>query len=208
MGVEIERKFLVKSDAWRATVVRSTRLSQGYVCSQSGRTVRVRVAGERAFLTIKGPADARGVSRSEWEYEIPVAQAREMLDTVCEGPRVEKVRHEVMATGAGGQDVRPTSAGGAGVQGACPTRAGGAGGTGGHDVRPTSADGGLVWEVDEFLGENAPLVLAEIELPAADAVFERPSWLGVEVSADARYRNSYLAAKPYGTWGRVDELTG
>ncbi len=170
MGVEIERKFLVVGDAWRGAVVRSERLRQGYVCSQSGRTVRVRLvvgrAVERGWLTVKGPADAAGVSRAEWEYEIPAAEALEMLEKVCQRPRVEKVRHEVAATvvGASGRETQTK------------------------------------WEIDEFLGENAPLVLAEIELPDADAAFVRPAWLGAEVSADARYRNSYLAAKPYGTW--------
>ena len=160
MGVEIERKFLVASDAWRGEVVRSTPLRQGYLCSQSGRTVRVRIAGDAAFLTIKGPADAAGVSRAEWEYSIPVVDALRMLDTLCERPQVEKVRHEVPAAG-----------------------------------------GTLKWEVDEFLGDNAPLVVAEIELPAPDAPFARPPWLGMEVSADPRYRNSCLAGHPYATWG-------
>ncbi|MFN0010649.1 MAG: CYTH domain-containing protein [Phycisphaerales bacterium] len=160
MGVEIERKFLVRSDAWRSEVVRSARLRQGYLCSQSGRTVRVRVAGEAAFLTIKGPADAAGVSRSEWEYAIPVVDALHMLDTLCERPQIEKVRHEVRAAG-----------------------------------------GTLKWEVDEFLGDNAPLMLAEIELPSVDSPFARPAWLGAEVSADPRYRNSHLAGHPFATWG-------
>ncbi len=178
MGVEIERKFLVVGDAWRAAVVRSTRLRQGYLCSQRGRTVRVRIAGARGFLTVKGPADAVGVSRSEWEYEIPVADALAMLDTLCERPQVEKVRHLVAAgSGEVGRAGTPAP-----PDGSCGER-------------------GLVWEVDEFLGANAPLVMAEIELPVADAAFARPAWLGAEVSADPRYRNSMLAERPYSTWG-------
>lgn len=183
MGVEIERKFLVVSDAWRREVVRSTRLRQGYICSGAGRTVRVRIAGEAAFLTIKGPADAAGVSRDEWEYAIDPGDALRMLETICDKPQIDKVRHEVAARLLG------------------PGGAGAAGAPGAHAPAASPAGASATWEIDEFLGDNAPLVVAEIELPSADAPFERPAWLGAEVSADTRYRNSFLAAKPYGTWG-------
>lgn len=176
MGLEIERKFLVASDGWRRGVVRSTRLRQGYVCSGGGRTVRVRIAGDVAYLTLKGPADASGVTRDEWEYAIAPADALRMLETICDQPQIDKIRHEVAG--------RLLGAGGAAGAGAASA--------GGASVR---------WEIDEFLGDNAPLVVAEIELPSADAAFERPDWLGAEVSADVRYRNSFLAARPYSTWG-------
>ncbi|MGD9689847.1 MAG: CYTH domain-containing protein [Phycisphaerales bacterium] len=170
MGVEIERKFLVTSDAWRtmANPPEGVVLRQGYLSSAPGRTVRVRLAGSRGYLTIKGPADPTGVSREEFEYEIPARDAAQMLERLCVGPVVEKTRYRVPAAGSG---------------------------TGG---RP------LVFEVDVFAGENAGLVLAEVELSAPDQAFARPAWLGAEVSADPRYRNSNLAARPYRTWSGTD----
>lgn len=155
MGVEIERKFLVRGDAWRAHVRRSQPMAQGYVAASPGATVRVRVAGERAFLTLKGPV--KNLSRAEFEYPVPVDEAWQMLDLFCEGHRLEKVRHEVEV-------------------------------------------GEHLWEIDEFSGENQGLIVAEIELSSADEAFERPSWLGAEVSGLARYYNSQLVARPYGTW--------
>ncbi|MEW6024333.1 MAG: CYTH domain-containing protein [Pseudomonadota bacterium] len=154
MGVEIERKFLVEGDAWR-TLGKSTLLRQGYLSTDATRTVRVRIDGERAFLTIKGKSV--GASRGEWEYPIPVPEAAELLDTLCQQPLVEKVRHRI-------------------------------------------ASGPHTWEVDEFLGANAGLVVAEIELALEDEAFEQPDWIGREVTGDARYFNSRLISHPYSEW--------
>ena len=152
MSTEIERKFLVTGTEWRQA--NGVRFSQGYLSRDKERTVRVRVAGERAFLTVKGLT--KGASRAEFEYEIPVADAEQLLK-LCEGPVVQKVRHVVVYQG-------------------------------------------FRWEVDEFLGENAGLVIAEIELQKEDQLFERPGWLGQEVTEDPRYFNSNLAANPYSAW--------
>lgn len=152
MGVEIERKFLVRGDDWRQGEGRY--LCQAYLNRDPARTVRVRIDGEQAFLTIKGRSV--GATRSEFEYAIPVADARALL-ALADGPAVEKRRHLVPM-------------------------------------------GELVWEVDEFLGANAPLVVAEIELPREDQPFERPAWVGEEVTQDPRYFNSALAARPFSTW--------
>jgi adenylate cyclase len=154
MANEIERKFLVRSDAYRALGT-AEHLRQGYVRTAGPATVRVRVGGDRGFLTIKGPS--RGATRSEFEYPIPLADAVALLDTLCERPQIEKLRYRVPA-------------------------------------------GAHTWEVDEFLGDNAGLVVAEIELSAEDEPFARPAWLGEEVTADPRYRNSALAERPYRTW--------
>lgn len=154
MGIEIERKFLVASDAWRAVAGPPTHFSQGYLSRDPARTVRVRLAGEQAFLTIKGATT--GASRAEFEYEVPVADARALM-ALCDGPIVEKRRH------------------------LC-----------GHD--------GMTWEVDEFLGANAGLVVAEIELQHEDQAFTRPAWLGAEVTGDARYVNANLAVRPFTRW--------
>lgn len=154
MGIEIERKFLVASDAWRAQAGRATRFSQGYLSRDPARTVRVRLAGEQAFLTIKGATT--GASRAEFEYAVPLADARALL-AMCDGPVVEKVRHLCV-----------------------------------HE--------GMTWEVDEFLGANAGLVLAEIELASEGQAFGRPAWLGAEVTGDARYVNANLAVRPFSAW--------
>lgn len=154
MGVEIERKFLVEGDVWR-TLGEATLLRQGYLSLDPARTVRVRIDGERAFLTIKGKSV--GASRGEWEYPIPVSEAAELLDKLCQQPLVEKFRHRI-------------------------------------------ASGQHTWEVDEFLGANAGLVVAEIELASEDEAFEKPDWLGREVTGDARYFNSNLIRQPYSQW--------
>jgi len=154
MGVEIERKFLVAGEGWRAQG-EPVLLRQGYLSSHAERTVRVRIEGERAVLTIK--SKNVGAARGEWEYEIPVAEAAELLDGLCERPLIEKYRRRIPF-------------------------------------------GGFVWEVDEFLGENAGLVVAEIELPAEDTVFAKPDWAGEEVTHDLRYLNSRLIKQPYSTW--------
>ncbi|MGC4118661.1 MAG: CYTH domain-containing protein [Myxococcales bacterium] len=155
MGREIERKFLVKGEAWKS-LAPAVDYRQGYLRT-TGATVRVRIAGQKGFLTIKGPT--QGIGRSEFEYGIPVEDARELLDTLCARPQIEKRRRRITV-------------------------------------------GRHVWEVDEFLAENAGLVVAEIELASEDEAFEKPEWVGEEVSHDRRYANSMLAEQPYSTWGR------
>lgn len=154
MGIEIERKFLVTGDGWRQQASTQTHFSQGYLSRDPARTVRIRVAGEKAFLTIKGATT--GATRAEFEYEVPLADAQALL-ALCDGPVVEKIRH------------------------LCP-----------HE--------GMTWEVDEFLGANAGLVVAEIELESETQVFARPEWLGAEVTGDGRYVNANLAVKPFASW--------
>ena len=154
MGVEIERKFLLANDDWRG-LGQPTLMRQGYLCADPERTVRVRIEGERAVITIK--SKATGASRGEWEYDIPVSDAAELLAGLCEQPLVEKTRHRI-------------------------------------------EHAGHVWEVDEFMGGNAGLVVAEIELDAEDEAFDRPDWIGVEVTGDKRYYNSSLIRLPYSQW--------
>ena len=154
MGVEIERKFLVVGEAWRAFGTPRL-LRQGYLSLDPERTVRVRIEGEEATLTIKGKS--RGATRGEWEYPIPVQEAAQLLDTLCHQPLVEKIRHRVNA-------------------------------------------GPHTWEVDEFLGANAGLVVAEIELSLESEAFDKPDWIGMEVTHDKRYFNSNLIRNPYSVW--------
>jgi adenylate cyclase len=152
VAIEIERKFLVTGTEWRQG--KGIRLSQGYLNRDLERTVRVRIAGEQAFLTIKGAS--RGAVRAEFEYEIPLKDAEQLLK-LSDGPVVEKIRYIL-------------------------------------DHK------GLTWEVDEFLGENQGLVVAEVELTSESQTFEKPDWVGREVTEDLRYFNSNLAAHPYSTW--------
>ncbi|HEV7815281.1 MAG TPA: CYTH domain-containing protein [Janthinobacterium sp.] len=154
MGLEIERKFLLRGDAWRGQG-QPVLLRQGYLSSQRERVVRVRIEGGAAMLTIKGRSI--GASRGEWEYPIPLADAEEFLATLCEQPLVEKYRRRIEF-------------------------------------------GGLTWEVDEFLGVNAGLVVAEVELSAEDQVFDKPDWVGEEVTDDARYFNANLIRHPFSQW--------
>jgi adenylate cyclase len=154
MATEIERKFLVHGADWRQGS--PVRLRQGYLSRDKERTVRVRIAGNRAYLTIKGLG--RGLSRPEFEYEIPLDDAEELLG-MCDRPPLEKNRYTVKHAGA-------------------------------------------TWEVDEFLGANAGLVIAEIELQHEQQQFQPPSWLSREVTHDPRYYNANLSAAPYGTWLR------
>jgi len=158
MGQEIERKFLVKGKAWR--VGEGVAYRQGYLNRAIERTVRVRTVGNRGYLTIKGAT--LGISRLEYEYEIPVEEAEALLNALCEKPLIEKRRYRI-------------------------------------------AWGELTWEVDEFSGENEGLVLAEIELPCETYEFERPAWLGEEVSGDPRYFNSNLVKNPFRTWEQDGE---
>lgn len=165
MAVEIERKFLLASEAWRPAVGRSERIAQGYLVGaralQEGHaraSVRVRRTGERAWLNIKSAT--LGIERAEFEYPMPLEDAEAMLASLCHGV-LEKTRHYVEIDGT-------------------------------------------VFEIDEFLGDNAGLVVAEVELPAAEAAFPRPAWLGREVSALARYYNVNLIAHPFARWSDAE----
>ncbi|MGB5733135.1 MAG: CYTH domain-containing protein [Thiohalocapsa sp.] len=155
MATEIERKFLVINDSWRADVESEARVMQGYLSDGKTATVRVRIKGEAAFLTIKGKM--QGISRSEYEYSIPVADAEAMLRELAVSPPIDKTRYRVRC-------------------------------------------GGHVWDLDLFHGDNAGLIMAEVELDSADEPFEMPAWAGQEVSADLRYYNVNLARTPYTRW--------
>jgi len=154
MGQEIERKFLVAGTSWKDGAA-STLIRQGYLSSTKERAVRVRVAGGKAFLTIKGAT--HGITRTEFEYPIPVDDAEAMLDALCERPLIEKTRWAVVFAG-------------------------------------------FTWEVDEFHGKNAGLVVAEVELPSADTTPQLPAWIREEVSLDPRYFNANLVKNPFNSW--------
>ncbi len=154
MAIEIERKFLVEGDEWR-DLGTGTLFRQGYLSTAKERTVRLRVVGAEGTLTIKGPTV--GATRSEYEYSIPLSDALEMLDELCEQPTIEKHRHVIE-----------------------------------HQ--------GLMWEVDEFGGVNAGLIVAEVELETEDQEIELPDWIGDEVTGDPRYFNANLISHPYSTW--------
>ncbi|MCM0082428.1 CYTH domain-containing protein [Geomonas sp. Red32] len=156
MAKEIERKFLVTGDEWREGAA-AIHTRQGYLSSGPECTVRVRLQGEKAFLTIKGKT--QGVSRDEYEYPIPPEDAAEMLDNLCPSPQVEKNRYHVTYAG-------------------------------------------IQWEVDEFLADNAGLIVAEVELESEDQQVELPPWAGEEVSHDPKYRNVSLVRHPFSTWGK------
>jgi CYTH domain-containing protein len=153
MGKEIERKYLLKNDSWKG--VTGTHYCQGYLNSIKERTVRVRTIDEKGFLTVKGISV--GATRLEYEYEIPVKDARELLSELCEKPLIEKSRFKVESNG-------------------------------------------LIWEIDEFYGENEGLVFCEVELSFEDQVIELPEWVGEEVTSDPRYFNSNLIKHPYKNW--------
>ena len=156
MAQEIERKFLVTSDAYKEESVKRTRITQGYLSSVPERTVRVRIKGDKGYITIKGGCNESGTSRYEWEKEIPVAEAEELLQ-ICEPGVIHKTRYEVNV-------------------------------------------GRFTFEVDEFYGENQGLVMAEVELLNENDHFDKPEWIGAEVTGDVRYYNSMLKKKPYTTW--------
>jgi CYTH domain-containing protein len=155
VATEIERKFLVDRDAWRPEGP-GVPICQGFLSTAKERVVRVRLAGDRAFLTVKGSSE--NFTRLEFEYPIPPADAAVMLDRLCVPPLIEKTRYR-------------------------------------HQV------GRHVFEVDVFHGDNDGLIVAEVELSAETETFERPPWLGKEVSGDPRYFNSNLAIRPYRSWG-------
>ncbi len=154
MAKEIERKYLVKGDAWRK-LAQGVPYRQGYLSTVKERTVRVRTVGDEGFLTIKGVSV--GATRSEYEYKIPAADANEMLTNLCEKPLVEKNRYKIKA-------------------------------------------GPVTWEIDEFLGDNEGLIVAEVELQSEDQKVDLPDWIGQEVTGKPEYFNSNLTKKPYKTW--------
>jgi adenylate cyclase len=154
--IEIERKFLVTSNDFKKEAITQNRIAQGYLSSVPERTVRVRIKGNIGFLTIKGVTNESGMSRFEWEKEIPVEEASELLK-LCEEGIIDKTRFEVKL-------------------------------------------GNHVFEIDEFYGENKGLIIAEIELNSEKETFEKPIWLGEEVTQDIRYYNSYLSKNPYTKW--------
>jgi adenylate cyclase len=155
MAQEIERKFLVSGE-FKSMAVKETRITQGYLSSVPERTVRVRIKGEKGFITIKGIGSASGASRYEWEKEIPVSEIEELLK-ICEPGVIDKTRFLVKA-------------------------------------------GPHTYEVDEFYGENEGLVVAEIELSSEEEAFEKPEWLGEEVTGDVKYYNSMLMKNPFKKW--------
>ncbi|MBQ2172736.1 MAG: CYTH domain-containing protein [Bacteroidales bacterium] len=155
MAQEIERKFLVKG-GFKEAAFDALRITQGYLSTAPGRSVRVRLKGDKGFLTIKGPSRDGGLSRFEWEKEIGADEARELL-ALCEPGLIDKTRWLVKA-------------------------------------------GIHTFEVDEFHGDNEGLIMAEVELSAPDEPYEKPDWLGQEVTGDRRYYNSYLSKNPYKIW--------
>ena len=155
MALEIERKFLVKGD-FMPDVISSSRIVQGYLASSPTASVRIRIYGEKGYMTVKGRMSESGMSRFEWEKELPADEALSLL-RLCAGGVIDKVRHIVPFAG--------------------------------HN-----------FEVDVFGGANEGLVLAEVELSSEDEAFEKPSWLGQEVTGDMRYHNSMLLKHPYKKW--------
>lgn len=154
--IEIERKFLVKDDSFKRDAFTESHIAQGYLSSVPERTVRVRIKGNKGFLTIKGISNESGLSRFEWEKEIPVDEAKNLL-LLCEKGVIDKTRFEVKL-------------------------------------------GNHVYEVDVFHGQNEGLIIAEIELDSETETFEKPNWIGNEVTSDKRYYNSYLSNTPYKNW--------
>lgn len=157
MAIEIERKFLLKDDSWRAAVSSRASYCQSYArfMEHPDASFRVRIVGDKGFLSLKGPVS--GCSRSEFEYEIPLADAESLLSEFCSPGRVEKYRHIVFHAGDR-------------------------------------------WEIDEFEGDNKGLIVAELELQTQGQAFQKPSWLGREVTGDFRYFNSALLQNPYKNW--------
>ncbi len=154
--LEIERKFLVRSKAYREQATSTVRMIQGFLNTHPDRTVRVRVRDNKGYLTVKGASNEIGTTRFEWEMEINRSEAINLID-LCEGIILEKVRYLVPF-------------------------------------------GTHIYEVDEFLGENNGLIIAEVELQHEDEVFDRPNWLGEEVTGDNKYYNSQLSKVPFSSW--------
>ena len=155
MGIEIERKYLINKDKWAGvTKSKGSNYRQGYILTAPDKTIRIRLTDEGGFITIKGLSVQ--ASRPEFEYSIPVDDAKELLDAFCTS-EVSKVRYKIM-------------------------------------------HGGKTWEVDEFKGANAGLILAEIELKSETEPFDVPDWVDKEVTGDKRYYNSNLSTNPYKNW--------
>lgn len=154
--IEIERKFLVLNQDFIQQSQASFLIAQGYLSTVPERTVRVRIKGDKGFLTIKGIANNAGMSRFEWEKEIDATEAKQLLQ-LCEKGVIEKTRYEIKS-------------------------------------------GKHIFEVDVFDAENQGLIVAEIELESESEVFEKPDWLGVEVTNDQRYYNASLSINPYINW--------
>jgi CYTH domain-containing protein len=154
--IEIERKFLVLNNDFIALAIAKNRIVQGYLNSNPERTVRVRIKGNKGFLTIKGKGNDSGTTRLEWETEVPLAEAEKLM-FICENGVIDKIRYEVPS-------------------------------------------GKHIYEVDVFAGENKGLIIAEIELDDENESFEKPNWLGQEVTGDNRYYNAYLSNNPFGSW--------
>jgi CYTH domain-containing protein len=160
MGFEIERKFLVRGD-YKSNSFKALSIKQGYLSLSGVSVVRVRVKGEKAYLTVKSSVVTGSIKRNEWEYEIPVYDAEEMLK-LCEEGLIDKTRYLVNV-------------------------------------------GNHVFEVDEFYGENEGLLIAEVELESEDEQFEKPEWLGEEVTGNVRYYNSFLSIHPYKKWNSLND---
>ena len=156
MAQEIERKFLVLDDSFKHEAFSKSHIVQGYICSERGRTVRIRIKDDRAYLTIKGPSENRGLSRYEFEREIPLEDGQQMMQ-LCEPGIIDKTRWLVKS-------------------------------------------GKHTFEVDEFFGDNEGLVVAEVELAYEDEPYEKPHFIGKEVTGDRRYYNSCLCVKPFNKW--------
>ena len=154
--IEIERKFLVKSDRYKNQASSKVRIVQGFLNTHPERTVRVRIKGDSGFLTVKGKSNTSGTSRFEWEKSIDIKDAESLL-ALCEEGILEKMRYEIPV-------------------------------------------GAYIFEVDEFHGENKGLVVAEVELNDENEAFNKPDWLGEEVTGDIRYYNSQLSKQPYKNW--------
>lgn len=159
MGIEIERRFLLNSDSWRQSAGAPQVLRQGYLKVDKECSIRVRISGGQAWLTVKGFIS--DVRRSEFEYALPLADAEAMLAQMCPF-RLEKHRYTVEYEGA-------------------------------------------VFEIDEYFGENAPLVVAELELPDEAAPYPKPEWLGAEITGHGHYSNAYLSRHPYSQWTEADK---
>ncbi|MBE9491173.1 MAG: CYTH domain-containing protein [Bacteroidetes bacterium] len=154
--IEIERKFLVTSKVFKEESFKRTRITQGFLNTDKNRTVRVRVNGDKGYLTIKGKSTRDGLSRFEWEKEISKIDAKALLQ-LCEKGIIDKIRYEVKK-------------------------------------------GNHIFEVDEFFGDNKGLIIAEVELNSEDEVFEKPNWLGKEVTGNIKYYNSQLSKEPFMFW--------
>ena len=156
MPLEIERKFLVKNAIFKEEVFKKNRIQQGFLNSNKHRTVRVRITENKGYLTIKGKSNSTGISRFEWEKEISLKEAQQLL-LLCEKGVIKKNRYLVKKEN--------------------------------H-----------VFEVDEFLGDNKGLIVAEIELKHESEIFEKPHWLGKEVTGEIKYYNSNLSKNPFKDW--------